>query len=165
MKTTEFIATALEGGRMWMEALLADLDGADAVAAPTARGGNHPLWVLGHLTVSENSILSEYIHGPDPILPEWERLFGMGSEPVNDPARYPSKAELLAKFREVRAQTLKVLKSLSDADLDRPTNAEGPPELFGTVGRCLATTVNHQTFHIGQIADTRRALGRKPVFG
>lgn len=165
MKTTEFIATALEGGRMWMEALLADIDGADAVAPPTTKGGNHPLWVIGHLTVSEAMVLQEYIKGPDPILPEWDKMFGMGSQPVYDASKYPTKAELLAKFREVRAQTLAYLKTLTDADLDRPTNAEGPPELFGTVGRCWATIVNHQTFHIGQIADTRRSLGRKPMFG
>jgi hypothetical protein len=165
MKTAEFIATALEGGRMWMEALLTDIDGADAVAPPTAKGGNHPLWVIGHLTVSEAMVLTDYIQGPDPVLPEWVVMFGMSSKPVSDLSKYPTKAELLARFHEVRAQTLAYLKTMTDADLDRETHADGPPELFGTIGRCWATIVNHQTFHIGQIADARHALGRKPLFG
>ena len=163
MKTTEFIATALEGGRTWIEALLADLDGPDMLATPTSHGGNHPLWVVGHLVVSEATVLAEYIHGPAPVLPEWEKMFGMGTKPVGDASKYPSKAELLAKFREVRAQTLAHLKTLTDQDLDRETHADGPPEFFGTIGRCWATIVNHHMFHLGEIADARRALGRKPA--
>jgi uncharacterized damage-inducible protein DinB len=165
MKTTEFITAALEGGRMWMEALVADLDGADAVATPTSRGGNHALWVIGHLAVSEASILERITKGQGPAMEEWRPLFGRGSQPVGEVGKYPQKADLLAKYRGVRERTLACLKSLNETDLDRPTHAEGPPELFGTVGRCLATLVNHQTFHVGQIADVRRALGRKAVFG
>jgi hypothetical protein len=166
MKTTEFIATALEGGRTWMEALLADLDGKDAVAAPTARGGNHALWVIGHLAAAEASILNGPIKGKGPAMEEWKALFDAGTQPVSDLSKYPPKAELMAKYQGIRRETLEYLKSLSDADLDKPTSfTEGPKEFFGTVGRCFATLVSHQTFHVGQIADARRALGRKPVFG
>jgi hypothetical protein len=165
MKATEFVAGALTGGKAWMIGLLADLENGDLVAVPTAKGGNHPLWVVGHLTASEASIVSGMIKGEQPNLPEgWNTLFGMGSQPVSDASKYPSKAELLAAFETVRAETLELLAGLADADLDKPSASSPNPELFGTVGRCLATLVNHQGFHVGQIADARRALGRKPAF-
>ncbi len=165
MKATEFIAAALEGGRIWMEALLGDLDGADALVPATGAGGNHALWILGHLTVSEASILSSYIQGRSPAMPEWQPLFGQGSQPVADPGKYPSKTWLLTKHREVRAETLAYLKSITDADLENPSHAAHHTEMFGTVGRCLAILINHQMFHAGQLSDIRRTLGRKPVFG
>lgn len=164
MKATEFVAAALTGGKAWMGGLLADLEKGDLVAAPTAKGGNHPLWVIGHLTVSEASITSGMIKGEEPKLPAgWGTLFGMGSQPVSDASRYPTKAELLEVLETVRAQTLDLLARLDDTDLDKPSATSPNRELFGTIGRCLATLLNHQTFHVGQIADTRRALGRKPA--
>ena len=165
MNATEFVAAALTGGKAWMEALLADLEEGDLVAAPTVKGGNHPLWVIGHLTVSEASIVSGMIKGEEPQLSaEWGSLFGMGSQPVSDASQYPTKTELLEALETVRAQTLDLLARLADADLDKPSATAPNQELFGTVGRCLATLLNHQTFHVGQIADARRALGRKPAF-
>ena len=71
---------------------------------------------------------------------------------------------MLEAFEKVRAETLELLARLAEADLDKPSVNSPSQELFGTVGRCLATLVNHQTFHVGQIADARRALGRKPAF-
>jgi hypothetical protein len=165
MTATEFVTAALTGGKAWMTGLLADLEEGDLVAAPTARGGNHPLWVIGHLTVSEASIVTGMIKGEEPNVPDgWGTLFGMGSQPVSDASKYPAKAKLLEAFEKVRAETLELLARLADTDLDKP--AANPPnqELFGTVGRCLATLVTHQTFHVGQIADARRALGRNPAF-
>jgi len=165
MKATEFVAGALTGGKAWMAGLLADLEDGDLVAVPTTKGGNHPLWVIGHLTASEASIVSGMIKGEQPDVPDgWGPLFGMGSQPVADASKYPSKAELLEAFEKVRAETLELLARLADTDLDKPSANSPNPELFGTVGRCLATLVNHQTFHVGQIADARRALGRKPAF-
>lgn len=165
MKATDFIAAALEGGRVWMETLLGDIDGPDALVAPTPKGGNHAMWILGHLTLSEASIFESFIRGAGPAMPDWQPLFGMGTQAVADASPYPSKAELLARHRDVRAQVLAHLAGLSDADLDKPSHAEQFTEMFGTVGRCFAVMINHQMFHAGQLADIRRALGRKPVFG
>ncbi len=65
MKATELIATGLQGAGGWMEALLADLDGRDAVAMPTSKGGNHALWVIGHVTLAEASLVNAYILGKE----------------------------------------------------------------------------------------------------
>ena len=92
--------------------------------------------------------------------------FGMGSQPVADASAYPSLDELTAEFEKVRANTLKVLDGFTDADLDKPSHA--PPDLtsmFGTVGQCLVMAALHCAFHAGQVADARRAMGHKPLFG
>jgi uncharacterized damage-inducible protein DinB len=154
----------LEFGRRTMEGLVADLDGADLVAPPTSRGGNHALWVMGHLAVSEASIVGRFIKGQEPALKEWQPLFALGSQPTSDLSKYPAKSELLKKSQAVRQETLNLLGSLSEKDLDKPTSVQQNQELFGTIGRCFVTMVHHQAFHIGQIAVVRRALGRKPAF-
>jgi len=164
MTAIEFIVAALEFSGRGMEGLVADLDGADLVAAPTSRGGNHALWVIGHLAVSEASIVGRFIKGQEPALKEWQSLFGLGSQPTSDLSKYPAKAELLKKSQAVRQETLDLLRSLSEKDLDKPTSVQQNQELFGTIGRCLVTMVHHQAFHLGQIAVVRRALGRKPAF-
>jgi len=103
MKATEFVAGALTGGKAWMVGLVADLEDGDLVAAPTIKGGNHPLWVIGHLTASEASIVKGMIKGEQPNVPAgWGPLFGMGSQPVSDASKYPSKAELLEEISSVK---------------------------------------------------------------
>jgi hypothetical protein len=37
-------------------------------------------------------------------------------------------------------------------------------EFFRTVGNALASLALHQTFHVGQVAAVRKALGKQPVF-
>jgi uncharacterized damage-inducible protein DinB len=91
----------------------------------------------------------------------------MGTQPVAEAARYPSFDRVAQTFQEVRASTLKVLDSLTDADLDQPSKA-CPPQLqpyCGTVGQCFLLVGFHSMFHRGQVADARRMAGRKPLFG
>jgi hypothetical protein len=160
------IAVLKEGlaqSKDWMMALITDMKDAPTTF-PTPKGGNHPLWVIGHLAYSEASIINGFVLGEQNPLAKWESLFGMGSEPVADASKYPSMDELRAAFEQVRGRTLQLLDSYTDADLDRPSKA--PPEykaFFGTIGQCLITTCIHVTFHAGQAADARRTLGRKPV--
>jgi hypothetical protein len=164
MKGIDVIKTGLELGHQWFTALMADAQ-ALPVATPTPNGGNRPLWVLGHLVHSEAGMVQGFILGKPNPLAKWDDLFGTGSEPVADASQYPPLAELLSEFDRARAENLKVLAGLTDADLDSPSKA--PPELesmFGTIGQCFVALALHVTFHAGQVADARRAAGRKPVF-
>ncbi len=90
----------------------------------------------------------------------------MGSKPSTDAAAYPPFAEVLGEFEKVRARTLSLLDSYTDADLDKPSKApDDCKEMFGTVGQCLACLYVHEGFHAGQVADARRAAGKTPVYG
>lgn len=164
MKTTDFVRQALESGRSWIDAMLNGLEG-NELTFPTSQGGNHPLWVVGHLAWAEAAMVGGFILGEENPLARWESLFGMGSQPVADASRYPAMSELRAEWARLRARTLEVLASMTEADLDRPSKAPAEwAEMFGTIGKVFGVVVNHQMFHAGQVADARRAAGLKPVF-
>jgi len=132
---------------------------------PTPRGGNHPLWVLGHITFIEAGLPHILFGDPHP-LERWAPLFAPGTEPLKEASAYPSFDELLRAYREARARNLQILEQLGESGLDRPTKAPplGLEEAMRTAGDTFLLLALHQMNHRGQVADARRALGRKPMF-
>ena len=162
MKATDYIRMALENSQGWALMLINDMRDAP-LTQPTPKGGNHPLWVLGHIVRGESDLLDGFLLGKPNRFPELE-AFSMGASPSTDAADYPSMGELLEKFTAIRAATLAHLETLSDDDLDQKSHAPeefGPA--FGTVGAVFAAMASHVSFHAGQVADARRAAGRKPL--
>lgn len=132
---------------------------------PTARGGNHPLWVLGHLTWVEGNVPTTLFGEKNPV-EHWGPLFAFGTEPQADASVYPSFDEVLQTYRRLRERNLKVLDEIGESGLDRPTKSppKGLEEALGTFGKTFLTIAIHQMSHRGQVADARRAIGRKPLF-
>ena len=164
MKATDLLRISLDASHGMVMGLIDDMKDA-ALTQPTSNGGNHPLWVLGHLAHGEAELVREFIHGEPNPLDDWKELFGGGTEPVPDAGRYPPLEEIKTKFEEVRFETLKYLDTLSDEDLDGPSKG-CPPGLeacFGTIGLCLMMLSLHSMNHRGQVADARRVAGRKPL--
>ena len=165
MKTTDYIKMSLEMSKNWVMGLAMDMKDSP-LTAPTPRGGNHPLWCVGHLAYSEANLVQTVAQGKPNPLGDWKELFEGGSTPVTDAAAYPSYDELMQKFDETRAATLAYLDSLSDEDLQAESHAEGEmKEWFGNVAACFAAIPVHIGFHGGQIADARRAAGRPVLMG
>lgn len=163
MNAIDYVKLTLENSKGWAMGLIGDMKDAP-LTQPTSNGGNHPLWVLGHLVRSESDLLDGFILGQPNRFPELESLFGMGSTPTTDADTYPGMDELMGKFEQIRAASLAHLETLSDDDLDKPSHAPeefGPP--FATVGACYAAMASHMSFHAGQVADARRAAGRDPL--
>jgi hypothetical protein len=132
---------------------------------PTPRGGNHPLWVLGHIAFIEGNIPHVLFGEPNPVA-HWAPLFAPGTEPSPDARGYPPFEEVLRTYRDLRARNLQILEQLGEAGLDRPTKSppRGLEEVFPTAGQAFLVVAMHQMSHRGQVADARRAAGRKPVF-
>lgn len=164
MNVKTYIRNALAGSQRWAMSLLRDMQD-QPLAQPTSNGGNHPLWVLGHLVYSESFLLDECLLGKPNRYPQWQELFTPGSQPLLDQGQYPSMPELFGKWEEVRSAVLAHLDSLSDADFDRPSaigNKYG--DTFSTVGGCYSALTSHPVYHAGQVADARRAAGKPPLF-
>ena len=165
MQAVDFLKTSLEMTNGWIMGLVSDMQDSP-LTAPTPNGGNHPLWCIGHLAYSEGNLVSAFIQGEKNPVADWESLFGQGSQPSADASQYPAMSEVISKMEQIRANTMAVVSSLTDDDLDKPSNA--PEELkhyFRTVGQCLAAIPIHFGFHGGQVADARRAAGRAPLMG
>jgi len=165
MKTIEFIMTALETSRNLTLALIDDMKDAP-LTQPTSRGGNHPLWILGHLAYAEANVVNHIILGNENPLIEWKEMFGSDREPVAEADKYLPWDEVRQKFDEVHAKTLSVLEGLSDDDLDQPSKncPPGREQVMGTIGGCFLVLALHPVMHRGQVADSRRVAGRKPLF-
>jgi hypothetical protein len=133
----------------------------DPTRFPTPNGGCHPLWVLGHLTMIEGTIPAVLFGDKNPVA-EWQKHFGESSQPVENADTYPSFSEVREKYLELREKNLKLLESLSEDDLDKPTKAppQGREQEFATFGRSFLTLALHQALHRSHVTDALRAAGR-----
>lgn len=155
----EWLASGFEGNGRVIARLTADLTHADSLLVPDF-GGNCLNWVLGHLLVSRNRVLS--LLGEPPILPpEQAARYETGSPPItaaDDPDVLPLEHLLDGVARS--GQTIgAALRRTSAAELEAP-HAETPP------GRMLLGLYWHEAYHIGQMALFRRLAGHtEKVFG
>ena len=161
MQSKELLRAGLQLSDQLVLPMLEDLKG-EPLAAPTANGGNHPWWIAGHLTFGEGNLFWNYMRGePNPVA-EWKDFFDGGTQPCPEGKQYPPYEELLGKYRELREQTLTLLDSLREQDLDQPSKnvSEELRGFFGTYRQCFLVAILHGMMHRGQLADVRRSLGR-----
>ena len=127
-------------------------------------GANHVAWALGHLMVTDNWVLTTFggaNRDPDGKLSE---LYGMGSRPTDEPARYASPADLRGQLERVQAELLRHVERMGEAELLQPCAgelAEFAPDKLGL----LFQMAWHEGMHAGQIVAIRKALGLAPVMG
>jgi len=127
---------------------------------PTRNGGCHTLWTLGHLAYIETLVIRTFMLGEENPLAQWAETFD-GADTSGDISQFPPFDDVLAKCREVREQTVALLDSLSEGDLDRVSAQvpEGFEDTFGTYRDCLQYVADHWYMHRGNLADARRAAG------
>jgi hypothetical protein len=78
-------------------------------------------------------------------------------------ADFLKKNEYLELLKTTRADTLKALDNLQEADFDRPVSGRVPP-FVKRAGDCFVTAAGHWVLHAGQWVVVRRALGRERRF-
>ena len=81
MKAIDVIRTSLAMCESSTMSLIEDMRDAP-MTQPTPRGGNHPLWVLGHITYVEGRI-PQILYGEKNPVEHWAPLFAPGSEPAD----------------------------------------------------------------------------------
>lgn len=143
------------------DSLCADIPAEDFCKQPVA-GMNHPAWTLGHLAFAADRH-SRYAGG-EPQLTDWETLFGLGSQPSDDPTVYPSKEQLIAAWHAANDRLLAAIESADPARFEEPT--QGPlGEALPTVGDFLTFSMTaHTSMHLGQLSAWRRAMGKPAMF-
>ena len=163
MNPLELTADMLTRNLEMLKATLADFSDADMLIRPTP-GANHAAWQLGHLATSETRMLNLVAPGAAADLPdEFTSRFTKETTSSDDPAGFPGKQELLEAMGKVRAASVRWVKRLSPADLDRST----PERLHGfapTIGHFTQMLPLHATMHIGQFQVIRRKLGKPILF-
>jgi uncharacterized damage-inducible protein DinB len=133
--------------------------------SPTAEGGGHTLWVLGHLAYIEALVVRGFMLAEENPLAEWKEVFD-GAKVSNEASSYPTFDRVLSKCLEMRAWTVNLVDSLAEDDLDL-TSAnipKGYEDTFGTYRLCLQYVADHWYMHRGQLAGARRAAGVKRMW-
>jgi len=164
METRQILQLALQMSYDWNSELLNDLRD-EPLAQPTANGGNHATWLVGHAICSRGGLM-QMIRGDESPYAKWDHLFQGGTEPQTDPTIYPAYDELLEAYRDIHHKSLNALETTPSTQFDQAPEAvpESYREFpdFESVGRLLLFIAMHEMSHRGQLADIRKSLGRKP---
>ena len=114
MNALDYIRAGLNASAGLSLTLLDDMRDAP-MQAPTAKGGNPPHWILGHLAYAESNVIEHIIRGNENPLIEWKGVFGAQQQPGADAQAYPAWDQVRAKFDEVRANTMAFVDGLTEA--------------------------------------------------
>lgn len=127
-------------------------------------GGNHAMWIIGHLAYIEGDIPKIILGESNPV-EYWQPLFGIGSQPRTDASAYPKFDEVLRTYRDLRAKNLRLLDQIGESSLDRAPKAVPPgfENSMRTIGQTFLLITLHNMVHYGQVADVRRAAGKQPL--
>lgn len=163
MSTADAIRFALTFSEQGIARLLQDMHDKPLVR-PTAAGGNHPMWIMGHLCFIEGGVHSCITGEHNPVA-DWAPLFAPGSTPSSNLADYPPFEKVVSTFHQLRQRNLALLDSLGEAGLARKphTAPPGMEDVMRTNSHALSLTALHQMVHYGQLTDARRAAGLKPL--
>ncbi len=157
--TTDLLALQLTCNLEIAQMTLADLTEADLIQRPVPEA-NHGLWQLGHAIVSEAKYLTGLVPGVTPCPAAFADRFARETQGINEPAAFPSKAEILAELSRVRSAVIAGLPQLTDAQLVEPS----PVPWARNVGQLILALADHLTMHLGQIQVLRRKLGKPVLF-
>ena len=97
---------------------------------------------------------------PVDISEEWLARFLPRTTPVGDAGAYPKKEELVAMFMRAQEHLERVLPEVAEEVLDAVNPIERVRDRMPTVRHMAVYLMTaHDGFHMGQIADWRRAEG------
>jgi uncharacterized damage-inducible protein DinB len=153
--------TSLNWTRDVLEKLLDTLSDEQMMHRPCP-GGNHALWTVGHLAITDD-VIPALVGGPDARSPEpWREMFKDGSTPHDDASAYPSVDELRTALRDYRAHLVEWFRSMDEAKLREPLPEDWQP-FAPTHAALVAGIAAHEAMHVGQLTVIRKSLGMKPA--
>lgn len=126
----------------------------------------HILWLIGHITVSLDYMVSVAI-GRTASLPEsYHAKFMFGVKPSGAPSDYPPIAQVIADLNRITEEVATFLENSDDSVLDRMIPVNLPFHMLGPTARGLTSKGTfHAGYHTGQITLLRAAQGLPAGFG
>lgn len=162
MKAHDVLISMLNTARYITTTYLADLSDEELLVRPVP-GAHHIAWQLGHLILSECSMLEGIKPGSAPQLPEGFEVNHSKEAAHSDRLDgYLSKDAYLGIMGRVREATRLQLEECSEQRLDE-LGPEALRSYAPTVGSVFLMIGSHEVMHSGQLAVVRRALGKKVV--
>lgn len=139
-----------------------------AVVGGVQVAANHPVFIMGHLSLYPARVLRMAGLDPAPVAvpPEWETLFKAGAPCVDD-ARgdtYPPIDRLVDAYRHGYDHAIAAIEPLPDQHLQASNPDEGYRTHFPLVGNALLVLLcSHPAMHLGQLSTWRRCEGLPPA--
>lgn len=172
MTRQQTLAATVRESKSLLERYFAGFNESNCVAtAPNLP--NHFLWTLGHVSISMYRLAAKidgrdlpqsvFIDGPvGDSLRFGAESVAFGSRPKQDASIYPPLERTLEIFADASERAASAFEKAADGDLDKEV-AWGK---WMVPAWSLAPRIAfHNGTHCGQIADLRRALGMKSIFG
>lgn len=126
--------------------------------APT-ENNNAMLWIAGHVVETRATVLKLLGEAVDT---GWGKLFERGAT-LRAADEYPSRESVESMRREVGPRLLAKLASLDESYLASPATMALPG--VTTMADQLGFFALHDTYHVGQMAYIRKALGYPGLVG
>jgi uncharacterized damage-inducible protein DinB len=137
--------------------LLNALDGVDENTARirASERTNHILFLACHLVDARHYLARSIgLESESPFKAMLDEAEG-----IDDVKEYPSLEEVREAWKEVGERLSRHLADLSPADLEKPAPHAFPIEGGESLLGCLSFLVQHDSYHLGQVALLRRYIG------
>jgi len=121
---------------------------------------NPMLWIFAHMVATRVNILK--LLGDD-FDTGWGETFGRGVA-LQDTSGYPTRETINEVSRDVNQRLYAKLGALTDADVSKAASRSFT-NAVQTLGDQLSFFAMHDTYHVGQLAYVRKALGLPGVVG
>lgn len=159
----DLLIWSLENARQQTLKLVEDLR-EEQICRQSTAGENHPAWILGHLILGDNYLLSMLKFQKLPA--DFSDLlikYGPDSKPISGAGNYESKDFLVERLTQtglLRANAVSRIK-----DFGQPTPDKTLAQTQPTIGHHLQMLVFHEGHHCGQLSSWRKSQGLSAVKG
>ena len=122
---------------------------------------NSAYWIAAHLVWSEHFLIVQGVGNKDMEIP-WLDEFGFGSNPDEVSQEHDIK-KILDKMDKVHAESMKILKSLTDEEIEKPNYIDATFGQKNTIGAVIRHCIRHEPMHVGQVSWILKINGVKMV--
>ena len=122
-------------------------------------GGNHFIWLVGHLVWSEDALILTCCSNKSHVPAEMSGFFAYGAKLLEDEDEYPGLDQLLDLMGEVHEKVLEHVSSMREEEILGELSQKTHPvfqELFPTKLDAIIHTIRHEWYHVGQVAALER---------